>query len=90
MIDKVHEEIEELLAAQTEAERTHEIGDILFVVAVWARWLGLNPEVALREANHRFYKRFTYIEQMARDQGRPMSDLSFDEMEKLWQEAKKL
>ncbi len=88
VIAKVREEIEEVIAAQTQAERFHEIGDLLLVVAVWARWLGVNPEDALRAANRRFYERFTYIERRAREQGRSVSDMTMDEMDALWNEIK--
>lgn len=88
VIAKVREEIEEVIAAQTQAERFREIGDLLLVVAVWARWLGVNPEDALRAANRRFYERFTYIERRAREQGRSVSDMTLDEMDALWNEVK--
>ena len=88
VIEKVQEEIAEVIAAQTDEERLHEIGDVLMAVAVWARWLGINPEDALRTANRRFYERFTYIETRAREMGRSLSEMSLDEMEALWQEMK--
>lgn len=88
VIEKVQEEIQEVIAAQTDDERLHEIGDVLMAVAVWARWLGINPEDALRAANRRFYERFTHIERQARAMGRELSELSLDEMEALWQEMK--
>lgn len=88
VIAKVREEIAEVIAAQTQAERFREIGDLLLVVAVWARWLGVNPEDALRAANRRFYERFTYIEERAREQGRSVSDMTMEEMDALWNEIK--
>jgi tetrapyrrole methylase family protein/MazG family protein len=88
VIEKVQEEIQEVIAAQSDDERLHEIGDVLMAVAVWARWLGINPEDALRAANRRFYERFTHIERQARAMGRELNDLSLDEMEALWQEMK--
>ncbi len=88
VIDKVREEIGEVLAAKTPAERFHEIGDLLLVSAVWARWLGVNPEDALRAANRRFYERFSYIERRAREQGRAVSDMTLKEMDVLWDEIK--
>lgn len=88
VVDKVREEVEEVIAAETEAERFHEIGDLLLVTAVWARWLGINPEDALRAANRRFYERFTYIERKARERGRSVSDMTLDEMDALWNEIK--
>lgn len=88
VIEKVQEEIREVIAAKTDQERMHEIGDVLMAVAVWARWLGINPEDALRTANRRFYERFTHIERRAREMGRPLSEMTLDEMEALWQEMK--
>lgn len=88
VIAKVHEEIEELGAAQTAAEREAETGDLLFAVVNWARWLGVDPESALRATNARFYRRFAFIEQQAAAQNRPLDDLSFAEMDALWEAAK--
>ncbi len=88
VIAKVHEEIAELLAAQTPAEREAEVGDLLFAVVNWARWLGVEPESALRATNARFYRRFRYIEQQAAAQGRPLDELSLEEMDALWEAAK--
>ncbi|NLH07334.1 MAG: nucleoside triphosphate pyrophosphohydrolase [Chloroflexi bacterium] len=89
VIAKVHEEIQEVIEAKTDDERFHEIGDLLLVTAVWARWHGLNPEDALRAANRRFYERFTYIERKAREQGRSLTEMTLDEMDVLWNEIKK-
>ncbi len=88
VIAKVTEEFEEVCAASTPEERFWEIGDLLLVVAVWARWMGINPEDALREANVRFYRRFVHIEKSAREQGRALTDLSFEELDALWNDAK--
>ncbi|MBN1313260.1 MAG: nucleoside triphosphate pyrophosphohydrolase [Anaerolineae bacterium] len=89
VIDKVHEELDELLAAATPEERLHEIGDLLFVIAVWARWLKLSPEDALRAANRRFYERFSRIERRAKQMGRSLREMSIEEMDILWNEAKR-
>jgi len=86
---KLDEELHELDAALGQAEQSSEIGDLLFSVVNLARWFHLDAESALREANARFYKRFSSIEAAARSQGRAVSDLSLDEMEALWQLAKK-
>jgi uncharacterized protein YabN with tetrapyrrole methylase and pyrophosphatase domain len=64
------------------------VGDLLFAVVNLARWFKVEPESALREANLRFRNRFSYIESAARTQGRTITDLSLDEMEAFWQEAK--
>lgn len=86
--EKVAEEIGEVRAAATQAERAAEIGDLLFSVVNLARWLKVDAESALREANQRFRQRFAQIEAGARAQGRSVADLSLDEMESLWQNAK--
>ena len=88
VIAKVHEEIAELLAAQTPQEREGEVGDLLFAVVNWARWLGVDPESALRATNARFYRRFRYIEEQAAKQNRALDTLSLDEMDALWEAAK--
>jgi tetrapyrrole methylase family protein / MazG family protein len=87
---KVQEEIAEFRAAQGEAEQASEIGDLLFALVNLARWLEVDAESALREANARFRKRFAHIEEAARKQDRPLSDLSLEEMEQYWQEAKRI
>jgi tetrapyrrole methylase family protein/MazG family protein len=89
VIAKVHEEMGEVHDAADPESRAAEIGDLLFAVVNLARWYGVDAESALREASTRFRKRFAYIEQSAKDQGRSISDLSLDEMETIWQEAKK-
>ncbi len=88
-VDKVREEFAEVLAAATPEERFSEIGDLLFVVSVLARWMKVEPEAALRAANRRFYDRFSYIERRAREQGRELTGMTLDEMDALWNEAKR-
>ena len=92
-IDNVLEKLEEELAEVQEAVEgkhvTSEVGDVLFAVVNYARWRGVDPEAALREANRRFRRRFTDVEKQARVQRRKLSDLTIDELEALWQVAKK-
>ncbi len=88
--DKVREEMIELEMAATHEERVAELGDLLFAAANWARWLGVDPETALRQANARFARRFRDMERMARERGLEMATLTIDELETLWQEAKLL
>jgi tetrapyrrole methylase family protein/MazG family protein len=85
---KVNEEIEEVEAAMEAAATTSEIGDLFFAVVNWARWLKVEPESALREANQRFAKRLAFIESEAKAQGRELSALTLMEMEALWEKAK--
>lgn len=89
VLDKLDEELAEVQSARDAGARATEIGDLLFAVVNLARWNDVDPESALREANSRFRSRFFYIEQIAHAQGRSISELSIDEMEALWQEAKR-
>ena len=89
VLAKLEEELQEVHAARNAQERYAEIGDLLFAVVNLARWLKVEPESALRDTNRRFRQRFSFIEQQARLQGRSIADLSLDEMEALWQEAKR-
>ena len=65
-----------------------EVGDLLFVLVNIARYLALDPESALRKTNRKFRRRFEYLEDKLREQGRKPSDAPLDEMESLWQESK--
>jgi tetrapyrrole methylase family protein/MazG family protein len=89
VLDKVREEIEEIKHAETDFELASEIGDLLFALVNVARWKHVDAESALRGTNMKFKKRFGYVEQGAKRQERDLSSLSLDEMESLWQEAKK-
>jgi len=87
--DKVHEEIDELKATEPgSAEAVDEIGDVLFTVVNLARKQGIDAEMALRQTCEKFRARWADMETSAADMGRPMSELSLDEMESLWQQAK--
>jgi tetrapyrrole methylase family protein/MazG family protein len=88
VVDKVREEIAEVEAATTPEEQEAELGDLLFAVVNWARWLKVDPETALRQANARFARRFRGVERMAREQGLDMKTLTIDELEALWQNVK--
>ncbi|TFH35014.1 MAG: nucleoside triphosphate pyrophosphohydrolase [Anaerolineales bacterium] len=88
VIAKLQEELQEVAEAQTEAEQRLEMGDLLFSVVNYARWLEVDPEAALRQANQRFRARFQYVEQFAREAGVTLSKLSIEELEALWQRAK--
>jgi len=89
IIDKLAEEVREFKQAESEEQRAQEFGDLLFVLANIARRLGVDLEAALREANRRFYLRFSYMEELCRQRGLNFSQLSFDEQNALWEEAKK-
>jgi tetrapyrrole methylase family protein/MazG family protein len=89
VLDKVKEEIDEIKNAETDFELASEIGDLFFALVNVARWKHIDAESALRGTNLKFKKRFAYVEQGAKKQGRDLSTLSLDEMEALWQEAKR-
>lgn len=90
VIEKFEEEWREVTQAVGPEDREDELGDLLFSVVNLVRWHKADAETILRKANLRFKQRFGYIEQSARDQGRALTDLSLEEMEALWQEAKKI
>jgi nucleoside triphosphate diphosphatase len=90
--DKVREELAELDEAvhrgEGEARMSEELGDLLFVIANWARHLGLDGEAALRSANAKFERRFAFIEAAASRQGLALPRLSAAQWETLWSQAK--
>lgn len=89
---KVQEEIAELKAEvdQKSDKVEDEFGDVLFSLINYARFVNVNPDDALEKTNKKFIKRFQYIEEKAKMSGRKLTDLSLDEMEQYWQEAKGL
>jgi ATP diphosphatase len=94
VFDKIEEELGELRGevdgGRDPARLTDEIGDVLFVMANLARQLKIDPEVALRHANAKFERRFGHIEKRLREMAWPIEQASLEEMEELWQEAKRL
>ncbi len=89
ILEKLLEEMEELRQAKTHPQKVREFGDLLFALANAARWLEIDLEQALRLANERFHRRFTYMEDVCRRRGISLEELSFDEQNALWEEAKK-
>ena len=90
-LEKLLEEIEELkgaMALKDRRELEHELGDILTAVVELGRLLGLDAELCLQKANDRFEKRFRYMEKRAKELGRNLKDMSLEEMDRLWMEAK--
>lgn len=85
---KLTEEIDELRAASTPEERAAELGDVLFVAVNLARWLGVDAESSLREANLRFTRRFQMTEQLAAKRGIALDTLDIDQLNVLWGEVK--
>jgi len=93
VLEKLDEEVEELKQAVACARPNHqdiagEVGDLLFVVVNVARLLGVDPESALKTSNRKFRRRFRYIEDRLRAQGRKPADSDHIEMDALWDEAK--
>lgn len=89
VVEKIAEEAREVVdAGSDQPKREEEIGDLLFAVANLARHLKVDPEAALRAANAKFTRRFKFIEDDLKAQGRSAADARLDEMELLWVEAK--
>lgn len=90
--DKVYEELEELkaeLAKDDKENSTRELGDFLFSVINAARLYKLNPDNALEMTNQKFIRRFNYVEDHSMKQGKSLKDMTLEEMDKLWDEAKR-
>jgi MazG family protein len=93
VFDKLREELAELDAARASAvpaEIEDELGDLLFVVVNIARFLKVDPEQALRKTNAKFRGRFAHVEAGVEGTGKKLNDATLEEMERLWQEAKRL
>ena len=88
MLGKVAEEAGELMEAP-ERSREQEFGDLLFALANFARHMKIDPEAALRGANAKFERRFSFIEARLAASGRSPSQSTLEEMDALWNDAKK-
>ena len=90
--EKVQEELAEFNREKDACspKMEDEFGDILFALINYARFVGINPEDALEKTNRKFIQRFNYIENKAKEQGTSLSEMTLDEMEALWQQAKSL
>ena len=93
IIKKIEEEIAEIQDALnnklTSDNLSEELGDLIFCCINLARHYQINPEVALNKTNNKFIKRFNYIEYNLRKRNKLISDVSLEEMDRLWEEAKK-
>ena len=90
VLEKVREELQEVVESLSDPESVHrEIGDLLFTIVNLARHLKVNPEESLTDATNKFEKRFQYVEQAYKKQNRDMRKASIEELEEVWQEAKK-
>ena len=89
VLDKINEEIQEVKDSTDQEQLTDELGDLFFVLVNLARWKKVDAESALRGTNMKFKKRFGFIETSAKNEGRNLSDMKLEEMDALWNEAKK-
>jgi len=91
---KVQEELnefhEESVKPDNHEKMEGEFGDLIFSLINYARFIGINPEDALERTNKKFRKRFMHIEKRAAEEGRQLQDMSLEEMDVFWEEAKKL
>ncbi|ALM07573.1 pyrophosphatase [Sediminicola sp. YIK13] len=91
--EKVQEELgefqDEVKSGNTDAMEA-EFGDVLFSMVNYARFLNINPENALERTNKKFIKRFQYLEEKAKEQGKALKDMTLSEMDVFWEEAKQL
>ena len=85
---KLAEELAELEVAGSEPDRAAEVGDVLFAAVNYARWLGVDPESALRGSNRRFRQRFSQMEDAAAGGGRSLREMTAEELDELWERAK--
>jgi MazG family protein len=91
VIDKFREELAELSVELETGDRKaleHELGDLLFTAVNMARKLGVEPELALEHANQRFIARFQHMEEVAAAQKQKLEDLTPEDLDTLWREAK--
>jgi tetrapyrrole methylase family protein / MazG family protein len=92
ILEKLTEELTELAEArrekQDDAHVREELGDVFFTIVNLSRALGIDAETAMREANEKFYTRFSFMERKAKADGKALTDLSLNELEELWQLAK--
>ncbi len=89
---KVNEEINELKESEKLNDKEkieEEIGDLFFALVNYSRFLKVNPEDALRKTNNKFIRRFKYLENKIREEGKSLEDSTLEEMDKYWEESKK-
>jgi XTP/dITP diphosphohydrolase len=92
--DKVLEELNELRevikVAESPVRKEDELGDLLFAIINYARFIDVNPEDALERTNRKFISRFQYLEEKAKKNEKPLDEMTLEEMDVFWMEAKKL
>ena len=93
VFEKIKEEtgeLEEAIASKDKGSIREEIGDLLMIITNLAQKLDVNSEQALRESNNKFVKRFNYMEQHLNEKKETFAETSFEELDALWDESKKL
>jgi tetrapyrrole methylase family protein/MazG family protein len=90
VFEKLLEEMREVREAADAESRAEELGDLLFAMVNLVRWYKVDAESALRKANQKFRSRFKHIEKRAREEGRSLADMTLEEMDVFWDEAKNL
>lgn len=90
VIEKLAEEVQEFKESESLEEKNDEFGDLFFTLVNIARRMGIDPEASLRQANHKFFTRFSCMEKLCRERGLNLGKLTFDEQNALWDEAKKM
>jgi MazG family protein len=88
VVEKLQEELAELRNAQSSRQIEEELGDVLFAAVNLARFLKVDPEIALKRTNAKFSSRFREMERLAHASGRALADVPRNEMESLWDQAK--
>jgi tetrapyrrole methylase family protein/MazG family protein len=89
VVEKVYEELAEIEAAPTRSRKEEELGDLLFAVVNLVRWYDTDAESALRKMTTRFHDRFAFIEENARLKGKKLQEMKLEEMDVIWEMAKK-
>lgn len=90
VIEEINEVKHEVINGDDRQRIEEEIGDLLFSVVNAARLYGVEPETALERTNRKFIERFKYLEKKAMESGRSLKEMSLEEMEAIWQEAKSI
>jgi XTP/dITP diphosphohydrolase len=92
VVEELHEFREELEKPDAEGDKEkleQEFGDLLFALVNYARFINVNPETALERTNRKFIRRFQYLEKNAKASGKVLHQMSLEEMDVFWNEAKR-
>jgi XTP/dITP diphosphohydrolase len=92
VVEEMHEFKAEVESASEDSDKSRleqEFGDLLFALVNYARFIDINPETALERTNRKFIRRFQYVEQGAKNSGKALHQMSLEEMDAFWNEAKK-